>query len=189
MFHRYGFTILEFMLALFLTSLLMLMVFQGYHQVLRIYREMKEEHSFRSDFLLSEGLRRQLSALYCEPVNYAGRNIKFFYFRENVLSFITNFSLRGPVLVVYCFEPEATIYFERPYLGEKIPEHPEELLEGDEIFGRFKTRVYSAKLLRRTEEETEEIKELLPGRNFKDLMLQLSGPRGFQRELPVPFCS
>jgi len=131
-----GFTLLEFLLALFLSSLLVLLVYQVYSQVLQTYRHTRQNNYIRW-FRLTESLAQQLQALYCQKVPYRGEK-PFFFFKEGTLAFLTSFGPGGIWLVAYGPDPiqkDKFYYLEVPYTGYRLKDNFEEFLrERENLF-------------------------------------------------------
>jgi len=154
-----GFTLLEFLLALFLSSLLVLLVYQVYSQVLESYRQARQNDYVRW-FRLTESLAQQLQALSCQKVPYRGGR-PFFFFKEGTLAFLTSFGPGGTWLVAYGPDPtqkDKSFYLELPYTGYYLKDDFEEFLKEKEEFfcplPYLDFRLYHLK-----EDEEEEINE------------------------------
>ncbi len=183
-----AFTILEFLLALFLATLLVLTVYQVYGHVLDTYRRQKEDPSLRY-LQISESLARQLLNLVCDPIQ---NERPLFVFEDDYFGFLTDFAPGGRLLVLYGPYPhkeKATAYLEIPYTGQKLPRHLKELLD------EYKERLIALPPLKfkfykikepGEENEGEEVENIS---NVQGLLrLQLTGVHGFSRNIYFSSC-
>jgi len=175
-----GFTLLEFLLALFLSSMLVLLVYQVYHQVLEAYWR---KDTFASWWMLSESLARQLEARSCEGVRFRGDQ-PLLLFQEGTLVFLTELSPGSPLLVAYGPWPEDqehSFYLEVPYTGFRLPDEISQWLaerEGDFYqLPRFELRLF--------DQEGEAVEKIRPGKVYR---LEWRTPDGFVRQIYFRSC-
>jgi len=180
-----AFTILEFLLALFLSTLLVLTVYQVYGHVLDTYRRQKEDLSLKY-LQISESLARQLTARLCDPVY---QNRPLLSYEDDLFAFLTRFGPGGARLILYGPHPREerqTAYLELPYTGQKLPRSLEEL------FDEYKDLLLSLPPLQfkfyKVKEPGEEV-ELEKLSEAKGLIcLEVSGRQGFSRKIYFSSC-
>lgn len=144
-----GFTILEILVALFISSFLLLLLNKSHFLVTRsLQRKVSTEV-----ILLSEGLKNQLKHLSEKEYLYEGKKVKpFFIWDEKRLVFVTEWSSVGPIVVCYYRGEKGWQYAETPLTGHEIPE---DYCKNRGTFPlEIDIKIYS---------ENEEISEITPG--------------------------
>lgn len=146
-----GFTLIEILVALLMSSFLLLIVNKSYFIVTNsLQRNVSPEVA-----LLSEGLMQQLKYLSKKEFIYEGKKTKpFFIWNEKRLAFITEWSSAGSIIVCYHRGKKTWQYLETLLTDNKIPEN---YCEGQGIFlPRINFKINS---------EKEEISEITPGQH------------------------
>jgi len=184
-----GFTLLELLIATAISTLLLLLLYEIYGQVAKSFFDIKQKQNFNQFLKISQGLRLQLDHISSQQVNYNGRNIFFFYWKDGLLAFLTDFGPGGQNLVMYKEKRDQLLYSEIPYTGQRLPENPWEILENFPEKPVYKLGKVKLSLIETYNEEKEEISEWIPGQSLEEmgqLMIKISSGR-YTRLLPLDF--
>ncbi len=182
-----GFTLLELLIATAISTLLLLLLYEIYGQVAKSFFDIKQKQNFNQFLKISQGLRLQLDHISSQQVNYNGRNIFFFYWKDGLLAFLTDFGPGGQNLVMYKEKRDQLLYSEIPYTGQRLPENPWEILENFPEKPVYKLGKVKLSLIETYNEEKEEISEWIPGQSLEEmgqLMIKISSGR-YTRLLPL----
>ena len=139
---RSAFTLLEFLVAAFLGTLLLVLVYQAFSQVARHYRLLSATSELFS-LMEREALRYQLTHLWARP-----------YFREGRLV-LPVMSPAGPLLAIY--DLEAGSYAEELGYHQKPSPSPDYTFPGR---GLARVKLFSLTAGNTPENQAEELKEL-----------------------------
>ena len=139
---RRAFTLLEFLVATFLGTLLLVMVYQAFSQVARHYRLLSASSELFS-LMEREALRYQLTHLWARP-----------YFREGRLV-LPVMSPAGPLLAIY--DLEAGTYAEELGYHQKPSPSPDYLFPG---VGLARVKLFSLPAGKTSGDQAEELEEL-----------------------------
>lgn len=115
-----AFTLLEVIVALLMSSLLLLVVQRAHFFVTRnIDRNVSPEI-----VLMAEGLKRQIENLSTDKFTFQGKKVTpFFLWNEEKLAFVTKWGLFAPLLVCYRRIGNNWYYMEAPLNNYKIPDN------------------------------------------------------------------
>ncbi len=186
-----GFTLLELLIATAISILLLLLLYEIYGQVAKGFFDVKEKQNFNQFLKISQGLRLQLDHISSQKINYNGRALFFFYWKDGLLAFLTNFGPGGQNLVMYKEEKDQLLYSEIPYTGQRLPENPWEILEDFPEKPVYNLGRVTLSLIGTYDQEKEEVSEWIPGQSLEEmgqLMIKISLGR-YSRLLPVDLSS
>lgn len=182
-----GFTLLELLIATAISTLLLLLLYEIYGQVAKSFFDIKEKRNFNQFLKISQGLRLQLDHISSQKINYNGRNLVFFYWKDGLLAFLTDFGPGGQNLVMYKEKNNQLLYSEIPYTGQRIPENPWDILEDFPEKSVFNLGKVTLSLIETYDQEKEKISEWVPGQlpeEMRQLMIKISLGR-YTRLLPL----
>ncbi len=182
-----GFTLLELLIATAISTLLLLLLYEIYGQVAKSFFDIKEKRNFNQFLKISQGLRLQLDHISSQKINYNGRNLVFFYWKDGLLAFLTDFGPGGQNLIMYKEKKKQLLYSEIPYTGQRIPENPWDILEDFPEKSVFNLGKVTLSLIETYDQEKEEVSEWMPGQppeEMGQLMIKISLGR-YTRLLPL----
>ncbi len=178
-----GFTLLEFILAIFLSSLLLLFVYQTYYQVVKYFkRDHKEEEHF---FLFTSALEYQIKNKSCKYYLTTRNKKEKLYVDEKTLAFITNYSPGEPLVVIYKFSPLNTEFWEIK-LKEINHKSIEELIEEKKPLNFKVKATFELKeifLSAEGEQETKNIETDIDNLSQKNILITIKGPHNLKKDI------